>query len=310
MQCQQKLINNTMNRGLLMGYIFSLVASVFFTLYIILKKLAKKRCSTYTFFVGLGYLTCSVIVFVIMKTIFSLEEPWFDIRLLWACLGGLLWAIALVLFMAAIDRIGVARAGQYKNLQAPIGSLLILFALGEYQSSNLWFILTAIFLTFLGALCYSVQQEEGKIDKVGIMMAVASALCYSANSLIRKMVTGFGFIYSQQAYTSLTITVCLFIFLLFRKNNISACNERENFRKTNLVGLTAGVCYFLASITLTLSYTYISGTVAFTISQLCTVWIALCGVFVFKEICFKKHWARIVLGLVLSFFGILMLTLG
>ena len=286
-----------------MGYIFSAISSIFFTIYIIVKKFAKNKCRSYMLFVGLGYFVCASTVFVVMKTCFNLDEPWFDIHLLWAVLGGVCWSIGLVLFMISIERIGVTQSGQYKNLQTPIGSLLILFVMSEYQSSNLWIVLVAIVLTFLGALCYSINEGEQGSDLVGIIMAVISAVFYSLNTLMRKLSASLDFVYSQQAYTSLAIVLCLGIFSLFY-------NKKEKFwDRDDWIGVGSGVSYYLGSITLTLAYTYISGTVAFTISQFCAVWITLCGIFMFHEISFKKHWFRILMGIVLSILGIVLLVL-
>lgn len=286
-----------------MGYIFSAISSIFFTLYIIVKKFAKHKCRSYTLFVGIGYFVCATSVFIIMKICFYIAEPWFDIRLFWAILGGICWSIGLVLFMLSIDKIGVTKAGQYKNLQTPIGALLILFVLSEYQHGNLLLILIAILLTFLGALCYSVSEGNKGSDLKGIVMAIVSAIFYSFNSLLRKMSTGLGFVYSQQAYTSLAIVIFLGIFTLFYKKG------SKMLGKDDLIGIGSGVSYYLASIALTISYTYISGTVAFTISQFCAVWITLCGIFVFHEISFRKHWLRVSLGILLSISGIVLLVL-
>lgn len=286
-----------------MGYIFSVISSIFFTLYIIAKKFAKHRCRSYTLFVGIGYFLCASITFVIMKTCFNIDEPWFDVRLLWATLGGVCWSIGLVLFMLAIDRIGVTRAGQYKNLQTPFGSLLILFVLSEYKSFNLILIFLAIISTLLGAICYSINEDKSRGNFKGVIMAVISAIFYSFNSLLRKMSAGFGFVYSQQAYTSLAIVVCLSLFTLCYKRKENA------FGADDAIGLGAGISYYIASITLTLAYTYIAGTVAFTISQFCSVWITLCGIFMFHEISFKRHWLRISVGIALSILGIVLLAL-
>jgi len=300
------------------------ISSIFFTLYIILKKFTKRKFRSYNLFFGLGYFICSLVVFSCLKFFNVTNEPWFDIYLLWACLGGFLWAMALILLMLAIDRIGVARAGQYKNLQAPLGSLLILFLLSEFKDINLYVVISAIFLTFLGALCYSVNAESGYIDLLGISMAIASAILYSINSVIRKMVTGLGFVYSQQLYSSLTIVISIMLFLLVVnkiktnkptkkqdwekvRKECTPCVNNFNF-KDSCIGLCAGLSYFLASILLTLSYTYISGTVAFIVSQSCAVWTALVGVFVFREMSFKKHWIRILIGLLFSVIGIMLLS--
>lgn len=308
-----------------MGYTLSFISSIFFTLYIVLKKFTKQKNKNYNLFVGLGYFLCSLTVFLCLKSFKIINEPWFDFRLLWACLGGFMWAIALVMLMSAIDRIGVARAGQYKNLQAPFGALLILFVLSEFKDMNVFIIILAIVLTFLGAICFSIQEQNVRIELKGVFMAVASAVCYSMNSVIRKMVTEFGFVYSQQLYSSLAIVISIAILLFFingvdknkgdkrgfwLKIKKECVGENVECGKDNYIGLGAGLSYFLASIFITLSYTDISGTVAFIISQLCTVWTALSGVFIFREISFKKHWSRILIGLVFSITGIILLSLS
>jgi len=62
-----------------------------------------------------------------------------------------------------------------------------------------------------------------------------------------------------------------------------------------------------ASFFSTLAYKYILDSIAFTIVQLNAVWTVLVGILIFKEIDFKKNWARILTGIVFAITGVIML---
>jgi drug/metabolite transporter (DMT)-like permease len=74
--------------------------------------------------------------------------------------------------------------------------------------------------------------------------------------------------------------------------------------------LAGGVLFFGNMSFSVLAYKYLEGSIVSMLHQLNAVWLFLFGVFVFKEIDFKKYWLRLVVGLVFSIIGLLMLILA
>ena len=74
--------------------------------------------------------------------------------------------------------------------------------------------------------------------------------------------------------------------------------------------MIGGVLFFCNSSFLVLAYSYLEGCVVLMLHQLNAIWLFLLGVFVFKEIDFKKHWLRLIVGLVFSAVGLFMLVLA
>ena len=115
-----------------MGYIYALLSSLFFSMYAIPKKKVKIKPYVYVFFMGISCFLLSFILYII----FGHNEKIFDEWLLLSIVGGIVWFIASVLFFYSVDKIGVARASEFKSLQGPIGSILMLTILSEFISLN------------------------------------------------------------------------------------------------------------------------------------------------------------------------------
>jgi len=77
--------------------------------------------------------------------------------------------------------------------------------------------------------------------------------------------------------------------------------------RATLLPAASGAMY-LAGTTLSMfSYTMIAGGVAWSITQLNAVWTILIGIFVFREVSFKKHWPRIITGFIFAAAAIILL---
>ncbi len=95
------------------GYICALISSLFFTAYVIPKKLSKQTPIKYSLFMGLGFFIVSIIMFIINKiTVNNSLENLANPILLLSALGGILWLIGSVFFLSAIDKIGLSRSNQ------------------------------------------------------------------------------------------------------------------------------------------------------------------------------------------------------
>ena len=95
-----------------LGIIISLICSAFFSLYIIPKKLSKAKPLNYMLFVGLGFTIASLISYIINGVISGNFDDLFHPAIIFPIINGINWLIGGVLFVTAIDRIGLSRSNQ------------------------------------------------------------------------------------------------------------------------------------------------------------------------------------------------------
>lgn len=290
-----------------MGYLFAIISSLFFTFYVIPKKISKQTPIKYSLFMGLGFFTISLIIYIISKIfINNPQETLLNPILILSGIGGILWLIGSIFFLTAIDKIGLSRSNQWKNLQGPIGAILTLVFLYEFIQTKVIYIILAIIFILISAMLFTIKNKDERIvDKKGIIYAILSALFFGTNALIQKYATNNGLVYSQQVYFSGSVFISAFVYLFVKEKNIKFLRDIKS--KDNILGIIGGFIYFFASFFSTLAYKYIPGSIAFTIVQLNAVWTVLVGILIFKEIDFKKNWIRILLGIILAIIGVIML---
>lgn len=295
---------------MILGYVFALISSLFFTLYVIPKKISKQTPIKYSLFMGLGFFIISIIAFVINKLIvINPKEILTNPILLLSGLGGILWLIGSVLFLTAIDKIGLSRSNQWKNLQGPIGAILTLSFLSEFMDTKVIYIILAIIFILFSAMLFTIRRKDEKvIDKKGIIYAILSAIFFGINALIQKFATNNGLVYAQQVYFSCFVFISALIYIFIKDKNVEVFKEIN--KKDNILGVIGGIIYYFASFFSTLAYKYILGSVAFTIVQLNAVWTVLVGILIFKEINFRQNWKRISLGIVLAIIGVICLLMA
>ena len=158
-------------------------------------------------------------------------------------------------------------------------------------------------------MLFTIKKDNKSIvDKKRIIYAILSALFFGTNALIQKYATNNGLVYSQQVYFAGMVFISALVYLIIKEKNISILKQIKE--KDNILGMIGGIVYFFASFFSTLAYKHIPGSIAFTIVQLNAVWTVLVGILVFKEIEFKKHWQRIIAGIVLAIIGVIMLLIA
>lgn len=289
-----------------MGYIYSLLSSILFTIYIIPKKLSKQKTHVYTLFMGVGDFVTASVFWLAGFLFFNVNESFFSPWLLLSCLSGVLWFFASLLFLTGVDKIGLSRASQFKNLQGPIGSVLILFVFSEFVQIGVFYILLSIFLIFFSAILFTINEEgSSKVDLNGVLLAVLSAILFGVNAFIKKAVIMQGFVFAQQFWQSVFIIICAVTFVGVKDKSLHCFHNV--FKKDNFYAFFAGSFYYFATFSILQAYKHILGSVAFTISQLYAVWLTVFGIFVFKEINFKKHKTRIILGFLSALLGLVVL---
>lgn len=284
-----------------MGYLYAIVSSLFLTLYALPKKKCKLKPYTYVLFMGISSFLLSIIFYFLFGTSESLFNNW----LIVSFIGGIVWFVASALFFYSVDKLGVARASEFKSLQGPIGSILILTILSEFIGLNIYLLLFAIIFIFLSAYTLVINDDKSKkISFISILLAIISALMYGISGFLRKVVTLQGFVYSQQVYTSFGILLSAFLYTTIKDKKI-----RVNDKKDHLLAMISGISHYLASFFMLVSYKYIEGSIAFTLIQLNSIWTCLIGIFLFKEIDYKKYYKRLLIGLLFAIIGIFLLVI-
>ena len=237
------------------------------------------------------------------------SESLFHPVLILVVLRGISWFIASNLFLISINKIGMSRSTQYKNLKGPFGVLFTLIFLSEFKVNNIFLVFLAAILTFISALLFTIKKHDNnKIDKLGIIHACISSLFLGINALIQKYVTNCGFIYTQQLYQSITIMVTSYVYIMIKDKTTK--NLQNITLKNKILAFLGGLLYYFATYFNTLSYTYLPASIAFTIINMSGIWSVLIGILIFKEIDFKKNYKRILLGVVLSIIAIFVLLFG
>lgn len=288
------------------GYIFAILSSIFFSLYVIPRKLSKQHPVYFSLFMGLGFFSSSLVLYL-LKPFLGFHET-ISPALIWSVIAGIVWVTGFVSFVKSIDAIGLVRSNQWKNLQGPIGVLLSLVILGEYLKTNPALALLAGIAVFLSAVFFTVSnsKEEAKINLNGVYLAAVSGLAFGIVTVINKFVTTEVGVYSQQLVWSLSIVISLLLYIFSQKE--LAKNIKATRRKDIALGLFAGFLYLGASFFMLQSYRYIPASIGFTIIQLNGIWTISIGLFVFKEIDSKKYYKRISLGFLFALIGIILLV--
>lgn len=293
-----------------MGIIYAILSSVFFGIYIVPKKLTKIHPTVYTVFMGLSFFIAALTSYFIKSRSAVGVETLFDTLMLFAILEGILWSLGSIFFLTAIDKIGITKSNQWKNLQGPIGVILSLIVLSEYQTTNPYITGIAGIAIFISALFFNIakNKQEKSLNKHGIIWALLSGVFFGLVAVINKYLTNESGIYAQQVFWSLSIFTTALIIVLIRNQQLNQLLKPK--RNDLLLGFAGGLLYFGASFFMLKAFDLIEASVAFTIIQLNALWAITIGILVFKEISLRRHWVRITLGLVFTIVSILLLTLA
>ena len=288
-----------------MGILFSILSALFFGLYTLPKKLSKLPPFMYTILMAVGFTVSSSLAYLMYL---ATGNP-FDLNnanLLYSALAGVLWAIAFTLLVASIDRIGVVRSNQWKNLQGPIGVGLNLLFLGEAARVNPYLALIAGVLIFLSAVFFNNKSAtQTKANDKGVWLAIASGVLFGLVSLINNFVTKTAGIYNQQLVWSVSILITMVVLAVaFKKFSLI---ELKNIKEFSLATFS-GVLYFGASVFMLLAFKNIESAIAFNITQLSFLVVVVAGVFYFKEYNLKAHWKNLLLGTLLAVIGVFVLS--
>ena len=293
-----------------MGFLLSVLTSILYTIYVFPKKISSLTPVRYSFFQEIGFLLAASCAFGIQKIAAgSCSEPILSPYHLISFGAGVLWFAGSTFFLAAVDRIGLTRSNQWKNLQGPVSAAIALTILGEAAQTNIIFIILASISILVSALFLTVSSKDsGQPAKRGVWLALFAALFSGIFAATQKYIVSRGFIFSQQFFVSLGALTAAIIYLLISEKSLAFVKITS--LKEGLLGIAGGILYFSASLSATFSYRYLPASIAFTIVQLNALWTVLSGIFIFKEMSFRQHWKRIALGLIFAVIGVILLLFG
>lgn len=279
-----------------LGVLFAVIVSVLFAVYAVPRKFSTQQAVLYTMWTGVAYFIgsaaiCSVVWGFGLCKQEDLLSGWH----LLTALRGVIWVCGIASFNIAIDKIGLARFNQWKNFQGPIGTLLMLAFINEVAGQKVIWLLLGMTAMFVSAVLFTIKSDNGgnRSNLGGILHALFAAVCFGVTAYINKIITMQGFLYSQLLYHSLSVVVsaAVIFFIQTRK-----AKELLRFSHENRLPAASGAMFLAATILSIFSYTMISGGVSWSITQLNAVWTILIGIFIFKEVSFKKHLLRIMAG--------------
>ena len=242
----------------------------------------------------------------------NLLNPWH----LLTVLRGFIWLLGMAAYNLAIDKIGLTRFNQWKNVQGPVGSFLILFVLADIVGIKILWLLLGAIVMFASALMFQIATDAEKENvtaskqnaKAGIALALFCGVCFGVTALLNSVVTrpaivGDTFTYAQLFYHSASLiifSVILYLTCGDKFGEFSTAKQRfkDIFKidKKTWLPVIAGGMFLIATLLTIHSYRLIPNPVAWSIMQLNVFWTVLIGLFIFKEINCKQHWLRLSLG--------------
>jgi len=277
-----------------------------FALYLVPRKFSTLPTEKYVMFVTLGFFIPAVL------QCFALDDPHalLDPTALLLVLVGISWMAAFALVTLSMDKIGLSRSNQWQNLKNPIAVILSLSVLSEHRITNIFIVLAAAALIFVSAVLFSIKKDSEKaFDMRGVYLALGAAFLFGVNSVLLKYATmNVTEIAPQQFYLSGGAFLSAFALLYWKEKALPAAETV--FSRNCALALSAGVLYFVANYFRILSNQIIPNSIAATIVQFSVVWTVLIGILVFKEIDMRKHWKRVLSGLVLAVLSIAVLFFG
>ena len=305
------------------GFIFSLIVSVLFAAYAIPRKYSKQNVILYTMWMGIAYFIGTVMcISIIWGFGFAEPENLFNPWHLLTVLRGLIWVGGMAAYNLAIDKIGITRFNQWKNVQGPVGSLLILFIVADILVPiKTLYLFLGMTVMFISALLFQIDHPalRAPLQRRGIAFALFAGVCFGVTALLNSVVStpaivGDKFTFAQLLYhsTSLIVfSVIIYMIIGDKANESQAVKQRfkDIFRvnKMILLPFTAGAMFMIATLLTIYSYRMMDNAVAWSITQLNVFWTFIIGVFILKEVNFKQHRLRLSAGVITAIIACVLL---
>jgi len=290
----------------IIGVLLSIVVSILYSLYIIPRKFSKQSTYHYTLVLGFSFFVCMAVFYAVMALTDNVAEELFSWWHVLSALRGVSWMIGSLLLNAAIAKAGISKTNQWKNMQLPLGSLLMLLFLGDVVGLKIIYLVIGIIFMLISAMLFSIKKQEVNRQEIskGISLAILSAIFFGTNAFLQKLLVNQGFVFSQALYLALFVFLSAFVVYLIKFKTLKPIFVKT---KQTFLPAIAGFAFAIASVLNVLAVSKIAGSISFAIVQLNAVWTILIGVFFFKEIKFKQNWLRLVGGLLCAISAVVVL---
>jgi glucose uptake protein GlcU len=224
---------------------------------------------------------------------------------------GAVWAVGTYCFAAGIANIGLTLATPIKNTTAVLGTLVGLFALNEWRTSNPIYCIAGSVLVALAATLIGFTRDEATHQKTvtkGVLLSLAAACCYASYLVpMKHTVFAMGYL-DYTCWMTLGMIILTWLVTIFTPSEI---NELKTYSKKDFLwALSGGVAWSFGFITLCASFELIDLSVAWSLSNLNTVPAVLVGILIFKEIDWQKRKRLIIPGLIAAAIGTIFLAMA
>jgi glucose uptake protein GlcU len=292
---------------IILGFILGIVSAVFFAFYMVPQKVLKLSTTTYLWWVGLGMLGTSLLPWIAVGC--PHRGDWRQHLLAMLC--GMVWAVGTMCFSAGIHRIGLALATPFKNTTGVFGTLVGLYFLQEWKTTNPWLCLAGSMLVVLSALLIGAA-GNGDVPKranlLGIVGALGAALCYASYiAVLKGVVEAVGY-WEFAPWMGIGITATAGLGVLLRPGGLH--DARTVTARQGMIALLGGVSWILALYALVISMHLVDLSVAWALAQLNTIPAVILGIAVFREVRFRANWLKITAGLLAATVGTVLLGLS
>ena len=220
----------------------------------------------------------------------------------WGILSGIIWTVASIMVVIAVKKIGLSKLSPISMGFVILTSFLwgVLF-FKETFKSILMSIIGIILLT-IGLILVSVTKEKrkNKNEFLGIILAILSGIV-AGTYLVPFKLSGLDpihFLFSN----SLGILLSGIIFFLITDAKID--------KKIIFQGFLSGFIFGVANFASFFAIIYLGLAVGFPLTQIALFISVLWGVLYFKEIKGKNRIFKIILGAIMLFVGIVLLSLS
>jgi len=323
-----------------LGFIFSIIVSILFAAYAIPRKYSKQNVILYTMWMGIAYFIGTIMGISIIWG-FGIEEPE-DLLNPWhllTVLRGFIWVLGMAAYNLAIDKIGITRFNQWKNIQGPVGSFLIMFIVADmFVWIKAVYLILGMIVMFISAVMFQVKSDDesrvvfatnhtnrhelliSKEDtKSGIVFALFAGVCFGVTALLNSIVSspaivGDKFTFTQLLYHSASLIIfSVIVYMIMGNKADGSLTAKQRFKdilkvnKTILLPFISGIMFLAATLLTIYSYRMIDNAVAWSITQLNVFWTAIIGIFILKEVNYKQHWLRLSAGVLMAAFACILL---
>ncbi len=314
----------------ILGIFASLLAAAFFGLYPVPRRHVEFGINDYMISMTLGVLL-SALSFSVFSGVPFLNLPPYEIIV--GLIAGILWALGTILYVYAVDCIGVGRATPVKNITAALGVIFGLVIFQEYRgltiSKFVFLSIGTILIIASGKYLGSVQGREDvarpscPVDLIvpeflsddgktfltaGLIFAVATAFAYGVQSIPVRVLS-----FSTDSVFEFLPYVGFGAFLTSIVSDATLTSNHtwgEVSPRGHLTAAFSGLLWTVAFVGLAIGIKLVGLSISWPLAMSSSIFAVLYGLFIGREVIFEEHRKEILQGLSFGILGIVLLGLS